>query len=60
MAAFHARQGDREPSNGLPGKPGQGAAFTNDPSIAFEPRHSDATAIEVGSIYRSIMITLKY
>ena len=60
VAAFHAEHGEREPSYGFLGKPRQGVAFTNDPSIAFGPPHFDEAAIEVGNTPLSIMITLKY
>lgn len=60
VAAFHAENGETEPSYGLFGKPRQGVAFTNNPSITFGPPRFDEAAINVGPDFTTVMITLRY
>lgn len=60
VAAFHAEQGELQPSYGFLGKPKQGVAFTNNPSITFGPPRFDDAAIDVGAESLRVMITLKY
>lgn len=60
VAAFHAEGGELEPTYGFLGKPRQGVAFTNDPSIVFGPPRFDEAVIELGQESKRIMITLKY
>lgn len=60
VAAFHAENGETEPSYGLFGKPRQGVAFTNNPSITFGPPRFDEAAIDVGPDSTTVTIMLKY
>lgn len=60
VAAFHAERGEERISYGLFGKPKQGVAFSNNPSITFGAPDFGAARVPVSAAPLALDLEMKY